>query len=218
MTDRILNIVILQKSRSLPANLRETLRQQGFSSHTVFDIDSALQLLRELPYALLLADCGENRQVAAQTIKHLVDTPDICDYPALLVAPPLEGVREALDRYFMLVRSVEAPAGITQVMEALMWLGREYPEYLKRLAKIAPQKIRLVRPADQTTTTPLSGLEPQLGPINIATRLIADLRDLAEQIGELGGERYGSRINEALLIEHGCYPEEPAARAAGSSG
>jgi hypothetical protein len=216
MAARLQNVLILQKSKSLPAKLRETLRLQGYHTQTVFDVESALITLKELKSVLLLVDCGDNRLAASQTVQQLVDTPDICDYPALLLVPNPQDFKEALDRYFILAKSLEAPCGLPQVMDGIGEMSTAYPSYLKYIATLAPDKLPpspeqqalaavAQEPAPPPPAYPEKGGVPEL--------FFDQLTSIPPAERSLNGECYTSRIEEALLIQKGCYPADKQVQA-----
>ncbi|NLF24167.1 MAG: hypothetical protein GX589_00715 [Deltaproteobacteria bacterium] len=218
MNSRIENILILQRSKSLPANLRETLRLQGYSATTVFDVPAALKAMQELKRALFLVDCGESRQVASQTIKHLVDTPDICDYPCIVITPTPSAFKEAFDRYFMLVKPLDSPCSITLFIETLHEIEGLLPEYCKRLEKIAPHKLMASFPS-QSEPQPQE-TEPALSPALMhpaytseksIPELLFSILQQAQNLN-LKGRLYNNDISERELIESGCFPDDQKVR------
>ena len=218
MAGRIQNILILQKSKSLPLKLRETLRLQGYASTTVFDVETALTSLKGTPYSILLVDCGESHQAASQTIKRLVDTPDICDYPMVVIAPSPDAFQEAFDRYFMFVNPVETPCGIVRIMEVIRETEAAFPEYLKRLAKVAPDKLAEICPSQALLQIPPQQADiPLIHPAYAAARSMPDLlfsvlQGLPLQNITMNGHLYGRQLGEEELIETGSFPEDEELR------
>jgi hypothetical protein len=138
---RVKNIVILQKSDELPDNLRTNLRDNGFSSTTVFDERSVLQKIQDVSFAFVLIDCGEGAARSAQQLSKLFKHPDLLHYPTVVLSSANDEPPEVLCSKFLKLATLPLPCTSTDVLELLEEFNETLKEFLLQLQSVAPDKV-----------------------------------------------------------------------------
>jgi len=205
------NILLLQKSKSLPPKLRQALRESGYNTSTVFNISDAGRALVDLPKAILLVDCGNDTEVTQTTIQGLVERAEVCDYPTVVIGRDTEMFDDIVEEHFILSRMLECPCTAEQVTEAIGEIIEAYPAYLEKLSELAPEKVPAQQATPKTETvapsrdgrTELPPTPRDLGPQTFFDKFDSiTLKD-----GGIGGALYKSNLSQQVLFDADCFPK-----------
>ena len=213
---RVHNILILQKSKELPQNLREQLRLKNYPSKTVFTLKALQTEIPEAVFPIILVECTGVAQAAVQTMKQIVDMPELCDLPVLLIAEKVDRFKESMDRYFLNCTGLAAPCDSLAIVEALEAIVKDYEAYLLKLSKFAPERYAklMARERPLEPVTPELPVDKQVHPAysengSVVKVLFEALDELTQKKVNLEGGAYIGKIDEQHLIQCKCLPNDP---------
>lgn len=208
-------ILILQRSKTLPEKLRETLRLEGFLAQTVFSVGATLQALDSVRAPILLVDCGDSRAVRDKVAQSLVDSAQICKLPVVFMSSEATLLEPTFTKYFVHARLLDYPVTLEVIVQVLQEIVSGYPKYLELLQKVAPQEYYQKQLAEAASEPPAPrSLHPDYAKgESVAHVLFRHSKDLGLNEARLGGELYPNSITSEVLRSMKCFPSDPAAQA-----
>ena len=116
---RVNNLIIVQRTKSLPDNLRTVLRNEGYLSNIAFNAKAVLEKIDELKLAYIVVDCGEDAGEAQATLRELLSEPEVALFPVVLMSAAEQAPPEDLCSRFLSLTTLSYPVYAHEVLEVL---------------------------------------------------------------------------------------------------
>ncbi|MCB0352362.1 MAG: hypothetical protein KDD64_02520 [Bdellovibrionales bacterium] len=181
-------IVIFQPFEQRPSALRETLQSGGFSSRVVNSTDELEQAIESNPDDFAFIDVGDRELEALELVKTAIGSRTLRQTALIVLGKEADAFETALDKYFSLSITLNAPCSASEILKAVQYLER-------RAGPIASASYVISTPEPATTHTsyePRDGLEESIPEI---------LFDRMQQLPDAPETTVPSKLKRAITYE-----------------
>ncbi len=202
------DIVILDSADSLPQGFPESIKTSGGTMRYLPTIQEIADKLEELHDPIILVDYHKDEDHAVEIIKEFVSFKNILEIPFLLIGENGEAFDSVLDRYFICSLSINIPQNTQEVLNALSYLSRSYPNKLEQPEEEEPESFLFDDTeaiAEEFDTT-----EPS-GPA-VSEQVFDHLADIPDKEKRLAGDELKAKLTLNHLSEMDLLPQNPRIR------
>jgi hypothetical protein len=203
---RVNNLIIVQRSKTLPDNLRTVFRNEGYFSNTAFNAKAVLQKIDELKLAYIVVDCGEEAGEAQATLRELLSESEVALFPVVLMSSADEDPPEELCSKFLNLTTLSYPVYSHEVLDVLKQFDRDLDLYIEKLAKIAPERVpeNIPPPIEEEP-----GADPLAFQDDFSGAIFSKFDDFELHAKPLGGALFCQEVTFDLLEVRSLVPKNP---------
>ena len=204
---RVNNLIIVQKSKALPDNLRTVLRTEGYLSHTAFNAKAVLQKIDELNLAYILIDCGEDAGEANAILRELLSEPEVPLFPVVLMSSAEDEPEDDLCSRYLSLTTLSYPVFAHEVLDTLKELDTNLDLYIEKLKKAAPERVpaNIPPPLEQDELT-----DPLVFPEDFSGAVFSKFDEFELHGKPLGGALFCQQVTYDLLEVRHLTPKHNA--------
>lgn len=195
------HILIVPSLERCPEGFRESLMKEGYSTEVCSSISEATAKAPHHRKPILLADCGEDEDLAIEFAKTLVAQKELASVPVFFIGSDAKSLERALQRFFSLVVSLNTPFLRGEGIEALSYICQHYPKVEPLPAKRSADPLR-----ELDELQPLETEEISLTDRDIRTLVFSQLSQVQQD--DFGGTRLKNRLTLEDLASMGLLPIE----------
>lgn len=202
MTKRY-EVLIIQKSASLPDGLRESLQSKGYATR-VFGSERDIKRSEIKENNSIVVVYSDSDGSCEQSVVSLSETADLHTFPLIVIGEDADRFESYLNRYFSLATTITTPCNTSDVLAAVEYVIR-YSERVRKTQEKEGAKATPVKPTSEADDLQAQALYQ--GFSSIPGLVFDQIKKLGIMKREIGGARYATALRSEKVEFKPYLPE-----------